>query len=117
MDFFSEKVSRSFEADPREAFWTFSNFRDKVAGAPEWTIAGIINSAEQIENRALAMQKLFEKAACRSYAEDKAAGTRLLTNFSHEFFMSSFESMGSNPTSCVDWILEISTAFFLNLSL
>ncbi len=93
MDFFSGKVSPPFKADPREAFWTFSNFRDKVADAPEKVIAGIINRAERIEERALATQKPFEKAACRSYAEDKAGATRLLTNFSHGIYLSSLETM------------------------
>ena len=93
MDFFSEKVSRPFEADPREAFWTFSNFRNKVAGAPERTIAGIIDRAERIEDRALGTQKPFEKAACRSYAKDKAAAAQLLTNFSHGIYLSSLESL------------------------
>ena len=93
MDFFSGKVSRPFKADRREAFWTFSNFRDKVTRAPEKTIAGIINRAERIEERALATQKPFEKAACRSYAEDKAAAAQLLTSFSHGIYLSSLETM------------------------
>ena len=102
MGFFADKVSRPFKADPREAFWTFSNFRDKVTDAPERTIAGIIDRAERIEERTLAAQKRFERAACRSYAEDKAAGARLLTDFSHGIFMSSLESMEKTINDMAD---------------
>ena len=93
MDFFADKVSPPFKADPREAFWTFSNFRDKVEGASADVVEGVITRAEQIEKRALAAQKPFEKAACQSYAEDRATATQLLTNFSHGIYMSSLEAM------------------------
>ena len=93
MDFFSGKVSPPFEADPREAFWTFSNFRDKVEGTSVDVVDGVITRAEQIEKRAFAAQKPFEKAACRSYAEDRTAAAQLLTSFSHGIYLSSLETM------------------------
>ncbi|MBL7187302.1 MAG: C69 family dipeptidase [Phycisphaerae bacterium] len=93
MDFFSDKVSPPFKADPREAFWTFSNFRDKVEGASADVVDRVRVRAEQIEKRAFAAQKPFEKAACRSYAEDKTAAAQLLTNFSHGIYLSSLETM------------------------
>lgn len=93
MDFFAGKVSPPFKADPREAFWTFSNFRDKVEGASADVIEGVITRAEEIEKRALAIQKPFEKAACRSYAKDTAAAAQLLTNFSYGIYLSSLETM------------------------
>ncbi len=93
MDFFSGKVSPPFKADPREAFWTFSNFRDKVDGASADVVDRVITRAEQVEERAFAAQKPFEKAACRSYSEDKTAAAQLLANFSHGIYLSSLETM------------------------
>ena len=93
MDFFAGKVSPPFKADPREAFWTFSNFRDKVDGAPADIAERVRIHAEQIEKRALATQKPFEKAACRSYAEDRATAAQLLTSFSNGIYLSSLETM------------------------
>ena len=93
MDFFSGKVSPPFKADPREAFWTFSNFRDKVDGASADVVDRVITRAEQVEERAFAVQKRFEKAACRSYSEDKTAAAQLLTSFSHGIYLSSLETM------------------------
>jgi len=93
MDFFSGKVSPPFRADSREAFWTFSNFRDKVDGASADVVDRVITRAEQIEKRAFAAQKPFEKAACRSYAEDRTAAAQLLTSFSHGIYLSSLETM------------------------
>ena len=93
MDFFSGKVSVPFKADPREAFWTFSNFGDKIDGASADMADRVRSRAEQIERRAFAAQKPFEEAACRSYAEDKAAAAQLLTNFSHGIYLSCLETM------------------------
>jgi membrane dipeptidase len=93
MDFFSNKVSRPFKADPREAFWTFSNFRDKVAAAPEKIIAKVIDHAERIERHTLARQKSFEKAVRREHNKDKAKAAQLLTDHSRRIYLSSLETM------------------------
>lgn len=93
MNFFSDKVSPPFKADSREAFWTFSNFRDKVEGASADVVEGVITRAEQIENRAFATQKRFEKTACRSHAKDEAAAAQLLTGYSHGIYLHSLETM------------------------
>jgi dipeptidase len=93
MDFFSGKVSPPFKADPREAFWTFSNFRDKVDGASADVVDRVITRAEQVEERAFAAQKRFEKTACQSYAGDKTAAAQLLTSFSHGIYLSSLETL------------------------
>ena len=93
MDFFVTKVTSPFKVEPREAFWTFSNFRDKVDDASADAISEVMARASQIEKRALATQETFEKAACRSHAEDKDATARLLANFSHAIYLSSLETM------------------------
>lgn len=93
MTFFSDKVSRPFKADPQEAFWTFSNFRDKIEGASEETIDRVRAHIEQLEERALAGQKQFEKVVCRVYANDKKAATRRLSNYSHGAYRSYLKTM------------------------
>ena len=93
MDFFSGKVSPPFKADPREAFWTFSNFGDKVDVASVDVVDRVRAHAEQIEKRAFAAQKSFEKAVSRSYAKDRAAAAQLLTNFSYGIYLSSLDTM------------------------
>jgi len=102
MDFFSNKVSRPFKADPQEAFWTFSNFRDKVAGAPEKTIARIINHAEQIEGQALAKQKSFDNTMSRTHTKDKVKAARLLTDYSRRIYLSSLETMANIISDTAD---------------
>ena len=93
MDFFSGKVSHPFKADRREAFWTFSNFRDKINGAPVDVVKGVRTRVEQIEERALATRKSFEKAALNSYAKDKVTASQLLASFSRGIYLSSLETM------------------------
>ncbi len=95
MDYFSKKVSRPFKADPKGAFWTFSNFRDKFADAPDEAIDKIMNQAERIEENAIAKQESFEKAVSRTYAEDKAKAANLLTDYSRQMYLSSLEAMES----------------------
>ena len=93
MAFFTEKVSRPFKADPGEAFWTFSNFRDKVDGVSAEALADVRTRTEQIEARALAIQKRFEEVICRAYAEDRAATIQLLTKVSGGIYQSSLDTM------------------------
>ena len=93
MNFFSKKANSPFKADPREAFWTFTNFRDKVEGASGEVFAGIRARIERIEGRAFETQKPFEGVVCRTYADDKAAAAQLLTKYSHGMYRSSLETM------------------------
>ena len=102
MDFFSNKVSRPFRADPREAFWTFSNFRDKVAGAPEKIITRIINHAGQIEGQALEKQKSFDNTISRARIKDKVKAARLLTDYSARIYLSSLETMANIISDTAD---------------
>ena len=90
---YNEKVGSTFRADPLQAFWTFSNFYNKVYGASTQTITRIKAQAEQIENNALNLQRPLEETACRLYPEDKAAAMRTLTNYSKGLYLSSMEAM------------------------
>ncbi len=99
MDFFTQKASGPFKADRREAFWTFTNFRDKVENAPGGVFADFRARAEQIERRALAMQEAFEGVVCRQYAGNKAAATESLTKYSHGTYLSSIEAIERTVSS------------------
>jgi dipeptidase len=90
---YNEKVRRNFRADPLQAFWTFSNFYNKVNAASAKTIARVSSQAEQIENNALSLQGPLEEAARSLYAEDKAAAMQILANYSNGLYLSSMEAM------------------------
>ncbi|MHC4316602.1 MAG: C69 family dipeptidase [Planctomycetota bacterium] len=90
---YNEKVSSTFRADPLQAFWTFSNFYNKVHGASIKTITRIKAQAEQIENNALSLQRPLEETACRLYREDTATAMRTLANYSNGLYLSSIEAM------------------------
>ena len=92
-EFFNEKLNSPFQADSLEAFWMFSNFRNKVSDAPADTISKIKAIAVGIENDALTMQKPLEQTAPRLYARDKAAAIQLLDNWSNWLYLSSIEAM------------------------
>jgi len=91
--FYNEKVDCAFRADPLQAFWTFSNFYNKVHGASIKTITRIKTQAEQIENNALSLQRPLEETACRLYREDKATAMLILANYSNGIYLSSLEAM------------------------
>ncbi len=93
--FYNEKVDGTFRADPLKAFWTFSNFYNKVHRASAKTITKVTAQAEQIEKNALSLQGPLEEAACRIYREDKAKAMRILANYSNGLYLSSMEAMDS----------------------
>ena len=90
---YNERVGRAFRADPLQAFWTFSNFYNKVHGASANTITRVKAQAEQIENNALSLQRPLEETACRLYPVDKATAMRILANYSNGLYLSSIEAM------------------------
>ncbi len=90
---YNERVNSTFRADPLQAFWTFSNFYNKVQGTSTQTITRIKAQAEQIENNALSLQRPLEETACRLYPEDKATAMRILANYSNGLYLSSMEAM------------------------
>lgn len=95
MAFYNERVSCPFQADPLEAFWTFSNFRNKVHGASADTITRVKIQAGQIETAAFSLQRTIEEAALTLYPQDKTAAMRLLENYSNGVYLSSMEAMGT----------------------
>jgi dipeptidase len=101
-DFYDGKVSSPFKADPLQAFWTFSNFRDKVDNASPDMIARVRTRAEKIEKNAFALQRPVEEAARRSYAENKTAAARILTNYSNGIYLSSLKAMEKTMNGIAD---------------
>ena len=91
--FYDERISCTFRAEPLHAFWTFSNFHNKVQDASARTITRITAQAEQIEKNALSLQGPLEEAACRLYRKDKATAMRILANYSNGVYLSSMEAM------------------------
>ncbi len=91
--FYDEKVGSPFRTDPLQAFWMFSNFRNKVGNASAKTISRVKALAEGIENNAFTLQKPLEEAARRLYKKDKEAAMRMLANYSNGIYLSSVEAM------------------------
>ena len=94
-DLYERKVRAPFRVDPLNAFWTFSNFYNKVNAAPAATIELVKAQAERIERSALAMQESLEETACRLHQNDRAAAMQILANYSNGVYLSSLEAMDS----------------------
>jgi len=91
---YDEKVNSPFEADSSQAFWTFSNFRDKVGSSSAETVARVKALAGQVETKALAGQKGIEDVAGMLYATDKTASGTVLASYSKRIYESALEAMG-----------------------
>ena len=81
-DFYREKVEAPFQADPFQAFWTFSNFHHKIEDDYGNIIASVKQEIGEVEKRALAMQKPLEEAALQLYPVDKTIALEILANYS-----------------------------------
>ncbi|UCG60074.1 MAG: C69 family dipeptidase [Phycisphaerales bacterium] len=90
---FDRKVTSPFRADALQAFWTFSNFRDKVLGTSADAIARARAQAEDVERNALALQKPLEEVARQRYVADRTTAMQLLANYSYGIYMSAFDAM------------------------
>jgi len=91
--FFDGKVSSPFRSECLEAFWTFSNFYNKVYNASPEVIAQIRSRVEEIEESAVAIQDPLEETARRVYARDKTAALKILKNYSNGLYLSSLAAM------------------------
>ena len=85
-------VESPFRPDAMRAFWTFSNFHNKVEAAGAEAIALAKSRALQIEENAFATQNSLEQAACNLYTRDKAAAAQMLTNYSRGVYLSALEA-------------------------
>lgn len=91
--FYNAKVEAPFQADPLQAFWTFSNFRAKVHAGPAERTARTKALAQQIMTETRALQGPLEETACRLRKDDKSAAADLLANFSNGIYLSVIEAM------------------------
>lgn len=92
-DFYEAKISSPFQANPFEAFWTFSNFRNNIDNAYNSKIARVKALCREVEKKAFILQKPLEETACRLYTEDKTAAMQILANYSKGVYLSSMEAM------------------------
>ena len=90
---FDARIQAPFRPDPMKAFWTFSNFRDKVHGRGDAAIKQTQTAAKKLLDEALSLQGSMEEAAARLYAEDKAAARNLLANYFNGIYLSAIEAM------------------------
>jgi len=93
--FYYSKVSSAFQADPLQAFWTFSNFRNKVEGSSPKRLESAKAWAGRIEKNAFSMQKPLEEAACRVYGQNKTTAMQMLVDYSNGIYLSSMEAMAT----------------------
>jgi dipeptidase len=92
---YDRKVQAPFAVNPQEAFWMFSNFRDKIDNRGPTAVAIVKTEAQRIERDAVAMQKPLEEAAGRLYKTDKATALRLLENYSKGIYLSCVDAMNA----------------------
>jgi dipeptidase len=90
---YDRKVQATFTVNPQEAFWTFSNFRDKADARGPTAVAEVKAEAQRIEQDAVALQKSLEKTALQLYRSDETAALRLLENYSKGIYLSCLEAM------------------------
>jgi len=92
---YTHRVQAPFAANPQEAFWVYSNFRDKADDAGPAMVARTKAEAERLEREAVAMQPSIEEAARRLYEKDRASAMRLLENYAKGVYLSSLEAMST----------------------
>jgi dipeptidase len=92
---YNRRVQAPFTANPQEAFWVYSNFRDKADKAGPATVARVKAEAEHLEQEAVAMQPSAEEAARKLYVVDKTSAMRLLDSYSKGIYLSSLEAMSA----------------------
>jgi len=85
-------VESSFRPDAMRAFWTFSNFHNKVEVAGAEAIALAKSRALQIEQSVFAIQNSLEQAARSLYTSDKAAAAQMLTDYSRGVYLSALDA-------------------------
>ncbi len=92
---YDNRVRAPFAANAQEAFWTFSNFRDKVEARGPAAVDRTKAEATRLEHSAVNLQRALEEAARRQYEADKPAAMRLLEAYSRGTYLSAVEAMGA----------------------
>lgn len=92
-ELFEDKLKSEFQADKNEAFWTFSNFVDKMCGTAHDRAAEIIPALRSVEKHAFTTQNLLEEAMLDVYADDKDMAIEKLYNYSEQMYLSTVSKM------------------------
>ncbi len=92
---YERRVGAPFAVDPLQAFWMFSNFRDKVDRSGSKMVTMTKAEAGRIEANAFDIQKLLEEAARKLYDTDRAKAMRMLENYSKGIYLSCVEAMST----------------------
>jgi dipeptidase len=90
---YDRQVQAPFTTNLEEAFWLFSNFRDKVDDEGPATAAKVRAEAERLEREAAARQPAIENAAAALYETDKTSAAQILENYSKGIYLSCMEAM------------------------
>lgn len=94
-EIYERRVQGPFTPNSQEAFWVYSNLRDKVDDAGPPMVARTKAEAERLEGEAVALQPAIEAAARRLCKKNKASAVRLLENYSKGIYLSSLETMSA----------------------
>ena len=92
-ELYNRVVESPFRAEPLRAFWTFSNFHNKVEAAGPGVIARTKSLARQVEEKAFATQKSLEDTASWLYTRDRTKAMHILADYSNGIYLSSMEAM------------------------
>ena len=92
---FSAHVAAPFKAEPSQAFWTFSNFYQKLDGAPAEIVQRLKSRAAEIERGAFSRRAAVEENALQLYAKDKPGAARILADYSDGVYVSCLKAMAT----------------------
>ncbi len=92
-ELYQKRVEATFRVDTFQAFWTFSNFNNKVEPDYSNKIAAVEEEVKPIEQRAHTFQQLLEQTVLQLYSVDKAAASEMLENYSNGLYLSAMEAM------------------------
>jgi dipeptidase len=90
---YTRRVRAPFATNPQEAFWTFSNFRDKVEGKGPAAVAAAQAEARRIEQNSVDLLGPIQQIACEMRGADGSASAKLLENYSKGLYLSCMEAM------------------------
>ena len=93
--YYDSRVRASFSPNALEAFWTFSNFRDRVTGRGSASVEAVERRARDLERHAMELQGSVEQAARQLYETDRPVAARLLENYSKGVYLASLEAMAA----------------------
>ena len=92
-ELYQEKINEPFRANASQAFWTFSNFHNKVEPDYGNRIARVKEAVEELEKKALSLRQPLEQAVFQLYSTDRVTALTMLENYSNGLYMSAMGAM------------------------